>query len=865
MNTPVVDVTIVTPVYNCAEHVDSCIESVARQTGVTIEHILVDDASTDGSLRKIREEAAQRPHLKVIPLDENVGQARARNAGLDAASGAFILFLDADDMLHQDTAVAEVLEKARQNDADLTHFQYLRYFEGEPETLEPAVNALTGLEAEGETAQSFPRIINNTSCWQMMYRRAFLDDNAIRFSSRLRQREDRPFFTECILRAERINVCQTQVVRYQVRNTSTMRTLDQTQLALFNTHIAVVGETMATHAAGPQNAELRRANMLYYMNVVFNYWRPYLLKRAVWNSPELQDFLTAWRGAGWPTEDLWQDKILGQVSRDHHKSGYFDVLAFLLTRQENHLAHRLLSEGRLTAAEQEKLHRRRFEDEARPASGFHLSKEALARFCAEKPPRMSAPLIGGAGAPLPPIVLHVGATKTGSSMLQKFCELNRFDLLRDAGIYYPFFGLENGRGPRANRTSGHATLIEYILHDSPDWRGRLAAEVRQLDRAPETLILSSENIVSSRFWQDGRVVDSLARAFGSDEISIIGYLRDPLDWLESMYLESVTSPGIRYKHGIETFVKEQEETGLLDFEGIYQRFVAAFPGRPVHFRPYDATIHHEGGTVGDFFNLIGHPVTGRDTYTQPPERLRNRSAPRAALPYIRAANKVPMSRTASIETARDLIELVRDRVDDPEPKRGFLPLSLAQELAARYRKKNAAFFAGALPDRGEPSATNHGREDTIPADMLDAFACILAENISHGDPQPRTSVEPAPDYKNLEAQKAFRAYVDAENAKDAARPNAQRQLRLTTALALFESGLFDFTHYLNQHPEAENHPGGPVFHYVDTWKTLMAEPNKAFSTRDYIMLNADVAEAGVNPFYHYVAFGQNEGRKVSDG
>ncbi|WP_415401076.1 glycosyltransferase family 2 protein [Tateyamaria sp. SN3-11] len=864
MTTPSVDVTVVTPVFNCAAYILDCIESVARQTGITVQHVLIDDASTDKSLQVIKKAAKKYTHIELIPLSENVGQARARNAGLDAARGEQVLFLDADDMLHSEGAVAEVLANARQNQADLVHFQYLRYFTGEEDTLDPAVNALTGIVVQGETAQSFPTIMNNTSCWQMMYRRAFLDDRGLRFSDRLRQREDRPFFTDCILQAERINVCQTPVVRYQVRKDSTMRTMNEEQLAMFNTHIEVVGQTMAAHAAGPENATLARANMLYYMNVVFNYWRPFLLKRKIWASDEARGFFDAWSKASWPTHDLWQDAVMGNMSEDHQKSGFFDVLAFLLTRREDKLAHRLLQEGRLSVGEMEALHRRRFEDGAQPRKGFQLSDEALARFCTAKPPRMSAPLISGVGIALPRIVLHVGSTKTGSSALQKFCEINRFDLLRNHGVYYPFFGLENGRGARAHRTSGHATLIEYVMHNSPDWRGRLGAELQQLDRVPDTLLISSENIVSSRFWQGGAVVDALARAFREDQVSIIGYLRDPLDWIESMYLESVSSPGIRYQHDIETFCDEQEAAGLLDFKGIYDRFVAAFPGMPVRFRPYEAVAETKGGTINDFFRLMGHPLDDLDHYTQPGQSEQNRSAPRAALPYIRAANRLPMSRTASIDTARALIDLVRDRITDDTPRRGFMPLALAHNLALQYRGRNAHFFGSDAVHREKPSALEFGREDVVPVDMLDAFTSVLAQTSSHSDPEPRKTVEPAPDWKNLTVQKGFRAYVNAQKALEKDRPNAARADRLETANTLFESGLFDFGHYLNQHPEAEEYPGGPVFHYVDNWKSLMPEPNTAFSTRDYLMLNADVANAGVNPFLHYVSFGQNEGRKLSD-
>ncbi len=88
-------VSIVIPTYNLAPFVPDAIESALGQTYVPIEVIIVDDGSTDDSAA-----VAQRyePRVRVLQLP-NRGLAAARNAGLDAARGAFVVFLDADDVL----------------------------------------------------------------------------------------------------------------------------------------------------------------------------------------------------------------------------------------------------------------------------------------------------------------------------------------------------------------------------------------------------------------------------------------------------------------------------------------------------------------------------------------------------------------------------------------------------------------------------------------------------------------------------------------------------------------------------------------------------------------------------------------------
>ena len=74
-----------------------CVDSVCLQEGVSLEVVIVDDASTDGTAGWL--EALDEPHLTVLRLAERAGVAAARNRGLAAARGGFVMFLDDDDWL----------------------------------------------------------------------------------------------------------------------------------------------------------------------------------------------------------------------------------------------------------------------------------------------------------------------------------------------------------------------------------------------------------------------------------------------------------------------------------------------------------------------------------------------------------------------------------------------------------------------------------------------------------------------------------------------------------------------------------------------------------------------------------------------
>jgi glycosyltransferase involved in cell wall biosynthesis len=90
-------VSVVMPVYQGREHLAAAIESVLAQTFEQFELLVVDDGSTDGSSAIARAYAERDPRVHYT-RQENAGQGAARNAGIDAARGRAIAFLDCDDL-----------------------------------------------------------------------------------------------------------------------------------------------------------------------------------------------------------------------------------------------------------------------------------------------------------------------------------------------------------------------------------------------------------------------------------------------------------------------------------------------------------------------------------------------------------------------------------------------------------------------------------------------------------------------------------------------------------------------------------------------------------------------------------------------
>jgi glycosyltransferase involved in cell wall biosynthesis len=95
-------VSIITPTYNSEKFISETIQSVLNQTYQNWEMIIVDDCSTDNTKVLTEEWSKKDTRIKSIALTTNSGPAKARNAGIELATGDYMTFLDADDIWFPD-------------------------------------------------------------------------------------------------------------------------------------------------------------------------------------------------------------------------------------------------------------------------------------------------------------------------------------------------------------------------------------------------------------------------------------------------------------------------------------------------------------------------------------------------------------------------------------------------------------------------------------------------------------------------------------------------------------------------------------------------------------------------------------------
>jgi hypothetical protein len=128
-------VSVVTPCYNAAPFIAETVDSVMAQRYPQVEHVVVDDGSTDESWAVLERYAGR---ITTVRLPENRGGSYARNRGARLARGAFLMFLDADDLIAPDTLAS--LVDAALNDPEAIAFCRWRRLrrKGERWRIEPA-------------------------------------------------------------------------------------------------------------------------------------------------------------------------------------------------------------------------------------------------------------------------------------------------------------------------------------------------------------------------------------------------------------------------------------------------------------------------------------------------------------------------------------------------------------------------------------------------------------------------------------------------------------------------------------------------------------------------------------------------------
>ncbi|MCR5751562.1 MAG: glycosyltransferase [Kiritimatiellae bacterium] len=130
-----IKISIVIPVYNMADYITVCLDSLAVQTLKEYEAICVDDGSTDDSAKLVEEYSKRDSRVRLIRFGENRGVFAARNKALECAEGEFVAFLDPDDWYPEPDILETMYVTAKKNDVDICGGGWTNHYpDKEPQT-----------------------------------------------------------------------------------------------------------------------------------------------------------------------------------------------------------------------------------------------------------------------------------------------------------------------------------------------------------------------------------------------------------------------------------------------------------------------------------------------------------------------------------------------------------------------------------------------------------------------------------------------------------------------------------------------------------------------------------------------------------
>ena len=224
--------SIIVPVYNVEKYIGKCLASMLEQSFSDFEVIVVDDQTPDNSMQVVQAFVDADPVRFRVIHQENKGLGGARNTGVDAATGEYILFVDSDDFIHPDTL--QILNRHLcETPCDILEFNYQEVSpEGKllkRQTISDKNAVYTQVQEKGLLMLSPPIACNKA------YRRAFFISTNVRFPEKTRYEDS---VTRILLaKAQSVGRCTEYLYNYVQRDGSIMhsqispRVLDMAKVA----------------------------------------------------------------------------------------------------------------------------------------------------------------------------------------------------------------------------------------------------------------------------------------------------------------------------------------------------------------------------------------------------------------------------------------------------------------------------------------------------------------------------------------------------------------------------------------------------------------------------------------------------------
>jgi len=328
-----IKISVIIPVYNTEDYLESCLDSLFLQKYQDVEFILVDDGSTDNSLNLCNKYAAKDSRFVVLHK-ENGGPSSARNIGIAKAKGEYITFVDSDDFVSYNAyqEIANLLSK--HENPDVLVFGAKLVPEYAPQYLWDKVNTRDVVYNEFNPSVLYSEVGARPFLWLQVVKKSIIVDNKIKMDESINLGEDQLFQIEFFPFTKKVVFVSNKFYHYRwQRGNSLMAQYSSDKIKKLLQHVNLIKKVFTSVFSNKYSIDMKRATLIWSIFFMYGDLTKLLEKDQaivaselvkVWRAFKYKDYLK--QVDVWGKVRLNQIILMSELDRDKRIENYENAI-----------------------------------------------------------------------------------------------------------------------------------------------------------------------------------------------------------------------------------------------------------------------------------------------------------------------------------------------------------------------------------------------------------------------------------------------------------------------------------------------------------------------------------------------------------
>lgn len=508
--------SIIIPIFNGSNHLKNLVTLLEFIDENLTSVLVIDDGSTDGTFERLKEIKSNYSNLIVLRNEINKGIGFTRNRGIGLAKTPYICFLDIDDRFLLKFN-ASILKKIESNKSDFYIFSYT--FRSSLKEMKINYESLNNINLK-----NYPKLANVFPSWSAIYLTKFIKNNQIKFMARIY--EDFDFTLHAVLKAKKISILDESIIEYNKENNQSITSFkDKTDLYFFLHHILRINTLLKKHTNIVSRYLIINRLAYYFSFFIKNFAQKYFFDLQ--NIALLGKVKTVYKNFNITIEEIEYSEKEG-ILYDSGKN----VLAYhyyLFMKNDVEFFINMMPWNKSLSIENYYLIK--FNEPILHSYINEKIQQELVKIQQNKQLHINFNNIKS-------VSIHIGYTKTGTTLIQQNL-INSYEDLLQKGVLYPKSLLSQNTTEYISAfNSDHNLFASYFKNytDQSLMIRNFQAELNN-NKSANHLVISAENMIEF----DDYVFEKLIDFFSRLKITIHLSLRDTLEWIDSSYKEKIKS------------------------------------------------------------------------------------------------------------------------------------------------------------------------------------------------------------------------------------------------------------------------------------------------------------------------------------